>query len=479
MSLQIYDTMTRRKIAFVPRTPGEVSMYVCGPTVYDVPHLGHGRTAVTYDMIRRYLTWAGFEVTVASNVTDIDDKIMQRARREQRSEAEVAAEFTVAYDLQMNRLGVLQPHSRPHATQFIPQMIDVISKLRSTGAAYEVAGKGVYFSVESVASYGDLAGRTLEQLCADAGARVDVDDDKRSPLDFALWKAARPDEPSWYTPWGQGRPGWHTECVAMSLNALGPGFDIHGGGDDLVFPHHQNECAQAAAVGEDFARYWVHSAMVTLGSQKMAKSLGNYTQLADAIDAVGGRAVRLLVLQTHYRRAMEMGPEALEAASNAVGRLDALARRTAQAGISLETDAALRQPDIEVSTAGEFDVAAVSAFSAAMDDDFSTPTALDVVFRLVRAANAALDGPVPHEAAVSARTALHLLKVLGLNCGAEAIEDSGSDGLSDAEVDKLLALRASARSARDFDTADRIRDELTTAGITISDSRAGATWHRV
>ncbi|WP_419915523.1 cysteine--tRNA ligase [Candidatus Poriferisodalis sp.] len=478
MSLQIFDTMTRRKTAFVPRTPGEISMYVCGPTVYDVPHLGHGRTALSYDVIRRYLEWSGYEVTVASNVTDIDDKIVERAQREQRSEADVAAEFTAAYDEQMGRLGVLRPHSRPHATHFISQMIDVIAELRSLGAAYDVPGKGVYFAVDAAPGYGKLAGRTIEQLSADAGARVDVDPDKRSPLDFALWKAAQPGEPRWDTPWGEGRPGWHTECVAMSLSALGPGFDIHGGGDDLVFPHHQNECAQVIAMGEAFARYWVHSAMVNVGSQKMAKSLGNYTQLADAIDAVGPRAVRLLVLQTHYRRTMEMGSDSLEAARSAVGRLDAFARRIAAAGIADGIDAAVRRPDIERGAVPDVDVESVAAFAAAMDDDFSTPTALDVIFRMVRRANASLDEAVPVEASRSARTALHLLGVLGLSCGDDECEDHRDGELADAEVDALLAQRASARASRDFDTADRIRDDLSAAGIVVADGPDGATWHR-
>ena len=478
MSLQIFDTMTRRKTAFVPRTPGEISMYVCGPTVYDVPHLGHGRTALTYDMIRRYLEWSGYEVTVASNVTDIDDKIVERALREDRAESDVATEFTAAYDVQMDRLGVLRPHTRPHATHFISQMIDVISELLSIGAAYDVPGKGVYFAVESVPGYGQLAGRTLEQLNSDAGARVDVDLDKRSPVDFALWKAAQPGEPRWPTPWGEGRPGWHTECVAMSLSALGPGFDIHGGGDDLVFPHHQNEWAQVTAAGESFARYWVHSAMVNVGSQKMAKSLGNYTQLADAIDAAGASAVRLLVLQTHYRRSMEMGPEALAAARSAIGRLDAFARRVAGAGISTDVEAAVRRPDIEGGAFRELDLDAASAFAAAMDDDFSSPTALDVIFRLVRHANASLDAASTAEASRSARTALHLLSVLGLGSDDGGSPDPADGGLSDGEVEALLADRAAARMARDFSTADRIRDELATSGIVVSDGPAGASWHR-
>lgn len=477
MSLQIYDTMTRRKTAFVPRTPGEVSMYVCGPTVYDVPHLGHGRTALTYDVIRRYFEWSGFDVTLASNVTDIDDKIVGRAQRERRSEADVAAEYTAAYDAQMERLGVLPAHSRPHATHFIAQMIDVIAELLSLGAAYEVPGKGVYFCVDAAPGYGCLAGRTLSQLDADAGARIDVDPDKRSPLDFALWKAAQPGEPSWDTPWGEGRPGWHTECVAMSRSALGIGFDIHGGGDDLIFPHHQNEWAQVTATGELFARYWVHSAMVNVGSQKMAKSLGNYTHLADAIDAAGARAVRLLVLQTHYRKAMEMGAEALDAAASGISRLDAFARRAAAAGIPPAAKADMRRPDIDSGSITELDADAVAAFAAAMDDDFSTPTALDVIFRLVRRANAAFDAG-DADAERSAVTALHLLSVLGLTCGDDAGEDLVGSGLTDAAVEALLAERAAARTDRDFATSDRIRDELADAGIVVADGPDGATWHR-
>ncbi len=485
-TVQIFDTMTRRKTVFVPRTPGKVSMYVCGPTVYDVPHLGHGRTALTYDIIRRYLTWAGFEVTMASNVTDIDDKIVARAQREGRTEANVAKEFTASYDSQMKRLGVLEAHSRPHATHFVSQMIDVISELLSLGAAYEVAGKGVYFAVESAPGYGQLAGRSAEQLNADAGARIDVDPDKRSPLDFALWKAAQPGEPRWDTPWGPGRPGWHTECVAMSLSALGPGFDIHGGGDDLIFPHHQNEWAQATAAGEPFARYWVHSAMVNVGSQKMAKSVGNYTDLAEAIDAVGPRAVRLLVLQTHYRKAMEMGPEALKAARSAVERLDAFVRRVGDSALPLDAQASLRRHDLRhdrqhdtgAQTAPGLDTEAVNAFAAAMDDDFSTPSALDVIFRLVRRANVALDADADDDPAPTARTALALLEVLGLRAGQHDDAGSGTDGPTDTEVEALLARRATARAARDFATSDQIRDELAAVGIVVSDRPDGHDWHR-
>jgi len=454
--------MQRQKVPFVPRAEGEVAMYVCGPTVYDLPHLGHGRTALTYDMIRRYLTWTGLRVLVASNVTDIDDKIIVRAEQEGRTEPDVAAEFTAKYDEQMERLGILPPDSRPHATQFIDGMIDIISQLIDRGAAYVVEDKGVYFSVGNLSEYGRLAGRTLDQLLDDAGQRVDVDTDKKSPLDFALWKSAKPGEPSWFTPWGVGRPGWHTECVAMALSALGTGFDIHGGGDDLCFPHHQNEWAQVTAMGQQFARYWVHSAMVNVAGEKMSKSLGNFTNLAEAIDTAGPRALRLLALQTHYRRAMEMGRDALMAADAAVNRLDAFHRRMVTANVDLN--------------GGELHEASIAAFRLAMDDDFSTPTALDNAFSLIRSANSDLDNSDLVAAGLKSRTAVEMFAVLGIEIGSQEAETNV--GPTDQEIEDLLELRAQARAEKDFATADRIRDELAFAGVVIEDSANGVVWHR-
>ena len=455
--------MERRKVPFIPRTEGEVAMYVCGPTVYDVPHLGHGRTALTYDMIRRYLEWCGYNVTVASNVTDIDDKIIARAEEEGRTEPEVAGEFTVAYDQQMERLGIIAAESRPHATQFIDGMIDIIQELVNRDAAYVVPEKGVYFSVEGLRDYGRLAGRSLDQLLDDAGQRVDVDIDKRSPLDFALWKAAKPGEPSWSTPWGTGRPGWHTECVAMSLSALGPGFDIHGGGDDLCFPHHQNEWAQVTATGQPFARHWVHSAMVNVSGEKMSKSLGNFTNLAEAIDTAGPRALRLLALQTHYRRAMEMGRDALSAAATAVDRLDAFYRRMAASNIDLVSNETLPE---------SFD-----AFRTAMDDDFGTPAALDHAFGLVREANGDLDdGDLPM-AAIRARTALALFAALGIEIGSDDADSTG--GAAAEEIESLIQERQKARDEGDFQLADRIRDQLAESGIAVEDTVDGVIWHRI
>jgi cysteinyl-tRNA synthetase len=454
--------MQRQKVPFVPRAEGEVAMYVCGPTVYDLPHLGHGRTALTYDMIRRYLTWTGLEVRVASNVTDIDDKIIVRAEQEGRTEPDVAAEFTAKYDEQMERLGILPPDSRPHATQFIDGMIDIVTQLIDLGAAYVVEDKGVYFSVGNLSEYGRLAGRTLGQLLDDAGQRVDIDTDKKSPLDFALWKSAKPGEPSWSTPWGVGRPGWHTECVAMSLSALGPGFDIHGGGDDLCFPHHQNEWAQVTAMGQQFARHWVHSAMVNVAGEKMSKSLGNFTNLAEAIDTAGPRALRLLALQTHYRRAMEMGRDALMAADAAVGRLDAFHRRMVTANVDLDD--------------GHLDETSIDAFRSAMDDDFSTPTALDNAFSLIRSANIDLDNSDPSAAGLKGRTAVEMFSVLGVDIGSQGEETRV--GPTDHEIEDLLEQRAQAREGQDFATADRIRDQLASTDVVIEDTANGVVWHR-
>ena len=453
--------MQRRKVPFESRRSGEVAMYVCGPTVYDVPHLGHGRTALTYDMIRRYLGWSGLVVTMASNVTDIEDKIIRRAEIENRTESDVADEFTIAYDKQMSRLEILPADSRPHATQFIEGMIDVIGQLLKNDAAYELEGKGIYFSVQNDTSYGQLAGRSLGQLLEDAGSRVGVDKSKKSPLDFALWKSTKPGELSWETPWGRGRPGWHTECVAMSLSALGEGFDIHGGGDDLTFPHHQNELAQVNALGRPFARHWIHSSMVNVSGEKMSKSLGNFTNLEEAIDIAGPRALRLLALQTHYRKAMEMGRDSLMAASEAVKRLDSFGRRMAQAGVTI-SDA-------------EIDEVSKKSFISAMDDDFSTPSAVDTAFRLMRQANAALDDENIADASKIASSCVSIFAVLGISIDTVArIEQEDSD----VEIEAMMKRRFEARSEKNFAVADQIRDELLQMGITVEDTPNGAVWFK-
>jgi cysteinyl-tRNA synthetase len=456
MTVRIFDTLERAKVELVPRDPGRVSVYVCGPTVYDVPHVGHGRTAVVYDVVRRSLEWAGFDVHFVSNVTDVEDKIIARAQEAGGTEGSIAERFEAAYWNQLDRLGVRRPDDVPHATEYIPRMLELIEALLARGHAYVVEGQGVYFDVVSFPDYGALPHRSVEQLLESAGARVEVDEEKRSPMDFALWKAAKPGEPTWDSPWGPGRPGWHIECSAMSLDLLGDGFDLHGAGDDLVFPHNENERAQAEAAGHRFARHWMHSGMVEIGGEKMSKSLGNFRTLAEALDAHGPRAFRLAVLQTHYRKAMELGDAELVTAASGVGRLDALARRAGGVGID-PTGAAL-------------DEDARDRFAAAMSDDFATPAATAVVFDAVGAANQAIDAGDHDRAASLLATVMELAGVLGLG-----IEAGTGD---DAEIDALVGERDTARAARDFATADRIRDELSGRGVTLEDGAGGTIWHR-
>jgi cysteinyl-tRNA synthetase len=454
--LRFHDTLAGEKVEFVPRQPGRVSMYVCGPTVYEVPHLGHGRTAVVFDVMRRYLAWSGLEVTYVSNVTDVDDRIIARAAADGSTETEVARRFDAAYWDQLDRLGVERPDDAPHATAFVPQMLDLIAQLVASGHAYVVEGQGVYFGVDSYGGYGQLSHRRLGDLLAAAGARIEVDERKRSPVDFALWKAAKPGEPEWDSPWGRGRPGWHIECSAMSLEILGEGFDLHGGGDDLVFPHHENERAQAEAAGHSFARHWVHSGMVMVGGEKMSKSLANFTTLADALDTHGPRAFRLAVLQAHYRSQIELGPAELGAAERTVAGLDAFARKAVAAGITAE-GAPLHDES-------------VTAFRDLMDEDFGTPAAMGVVFDAVNRANAAID-------ARDETTAASLLGIVCELAGAVGLDLEGAPA-DDAEIDSLLARRDKARKVGDYAEADRLRAELAGRGITLEDTPGGTIWHR-
>jgi cysteinyl-tRNA synthetase len=454
--IRLHDTFSREKVELVLRDPGRVSIYVCGPTVYEVPHVGHGRQALVFDIIRRYLEWRGLDVTYVTNITDVEDKIIRRAAEEGSTEPEISQRYEAAYWAEMDRVGVRRPDSLPRATAYIDRMVKLIGELVDAGRAYVVEGQGVYFDVASFPEYGELANRRLDDLLGSAGARVDVDERKRSPVDFALWKSAKPGEPAWDSPWGKGRPGWHIECSAMSLDLLGEGFDIHGGGDDLIFPHHENERAQAQGAGHPFARYWVHNGMVMVGTEKMAKSLGNFTTLKDALDAHGPRAMRMAVLQTHYRSPVEIGDGELEQAREAVARLDALARRARIAEIPVEAS---------------LDEDAVAEFRAAMDDDFGTPEAMAVVFRLARETNSAIDDGDTERAASGLVTVSELTGALGLD-----LDDGG--GADDAEIDTLVQRRNEARSARDFDEADRIRAELAGRGITLEDTPTGTVWHR-
>ncbi len=466
--IQLYDTLTMKVQPLAQRDPGKVSFYACGPTVYDHPHLGHARQALTYDVLRRYLEWRGIEVHHVANVTDIDDNIINRANKEGLTEPQVAAQWEAVYIEAMDELDILHPHDRPHATEFVDQMVAFIETLMDNGSAY-ATDSGVYLRVRSIPGYGDLVHRSFDELAEGSGARVEVDEFKEDPLDFALWKSAKPDEPTWPSPWGPGRPGWHIECVAMSLGILGDGFDLHGGGDDLVFPHHTNERAEAIAAGRPFAQHWLHNAMLNVGGEKMAKSQGNFRTVRDLLDEhpLNARALRLLLLQTHYRKTMEVNAEVMAQARAGIERIDAMVRRAAAAGISL--DSTERDPE------------SLEAFSAAMDNDLGTPEAVAVIFDTVRRANTALDASRTSDtatAAVLVATVIDLASALGIRVGGPPSTTSASGSTDDEEIQALVAARSAARETRDFAEADRLRAELTALGIVVEDTPTGSTWHR-
>ncbi|MGD9798636.1 MAG: cysteine--tRNA ligase [Acidimicrobiia bacterium] len=448
--IRLHDTATGQIRELATREPGKVSMYVCGITADNVPHLGHGRFALVFDVLRRYLEWTGLEVTHVSNITDVDDKIIARAEREGRTEAEVAAEFEAVWWDALDRLDVRRPTADPHATAWIAEMVEMVGELVDRGVAYETSD-GVYLEVAQVDGYGLLARQPLESLRA--GARVEANDEKRSPVDFAVWKKAKPGEPSWPSPWGAGRPGWHTECVVMSLGLLGEGFDIHGGGQDLAFPHHENERAQAVALGRTFATHWVHNGWVVVEGEKMSKSLGNFTTLVDLLERTDQRAYRLLVLQAHYRSPIEVTASTLERAVATLAGLDAFARST-------------------VDLDGEPDAERLDRFREAMDDDLDTPRAMALVFTAVRDTNAALSAGDRAAAAPLAATVRAVCAALGLEL------DDGTGDRVDDDTAALVSRRDAARAARDWPAADAARDELVARGWVVEDTPTGTRIHR-
>ncbi len=395
--LRLYDTATGEVRELALRQPGQVDIYLCGPTVYGPPHLGHGRATLTYDVLRRYLEWSGLQVRLVSNITDIDDKIIARAQREDRDAAEIATRCEAVWFQAMKGIGVEPPTDVPHATDYVELMVAMIGQLIEIGRAYPT-DDGVYLDVRSVEDYGLLAHQSLDQMLVGGGEReVYGAEQKHDPADFALWKLAKPGEPSWPSPWGEGRPGWHTECVVMALDLLGEGFDLHSGGLDLKFPHHENERAQAVALGKGFANHWMHHAFVVDETgEKMSKSLGNFENLLDLLERVDGRAFRMVLLQAHYRSPVRVGPDRLEAAARSLDRIDALARRTT--GL----------PDAEP------DAATLDAFSARMDDDLDTPGAMAVLFDAVSSANSLLDQGDDAAAAALAAAVWSMGGALGL-----------------------------------------------------------------
>jgi cysteinyl-tRNA synthetase len=456
-AVRIHNTLTRSKEPLAPLSSGHVRMYVCGVTVYDLCHVGHARSAIVFDVIRRYLAFRGYRVTFVKNFTDVDDKIIRRAQQEGVSADEIAERYIAEYYRDMDAIGVRRADVEPRATEHIPQMIALVERLLAAGVAYPVDGD-VYFEVRRFPRYGRLSGKALDELLV--GARVEVDERKRDPRDFALWKAAKPGEPAWPSPWGPGRPGWHIECSAMAMQYLGESFDIHGGGEDLIFPHHECEIAQSeAATGRPFARLWIHNGFVNLGAEKMSKSLGNTLLIREIVKRHHPDALRLWLLGTHYRHPVEFSEERLQEAGRALERFHRL---------FLDVDALSAGP---APTPPE-DLAPFGArFLAAMDDDFNTPQALAALFDLRTALNERLEraGEPAARAAVAAGAAelRRLAAALGLfEVGRPA---SGAP----PEVERLLEERAEARRRRDWARADALREEIFRRGWTVEDTPAG------
>ncbi len=450
--LHLYDTATREVRELALREPGRVSIYLCGPTVYGPPHIGHGRATLVYDVLRRYLEWTGLSVRLVSNVTDIDDAIINRANNENRPWQDITAKCESVWFEAMSKLGVARPTDVPHATQYVDQMVSMIGQLVEIGRGY-VTDDGVYLSVESVEDYGLLVNQHLSDMIEGGGDReVFGAENKRHPADFVLWKMAKPGEPSWPSPWGDGRPGWHSECVVMSLDILGEGFDLHCGGMDLKFPHHENERAQAVALGKRFANHWMHNGFVVdAEGEKMSKSLGNVANLLDLMDHYDPRAYRMLLLQSHYRGPVSVGQDNVDASVNALAGLDSFASRTA--GL------AAADPDEDV----------IARFRERMDDDLDTPGATAILFDSVRRANAALDADDP--IAPSLVAAVHEI------CTAFGLVLNAGGDVPAEDAAKAAALDA-ARVAKDFAAADAIRSELQAAGWTVETTKAGTTLRR-
>lgn len=482
MTLTLYNTLTRRSEPFEPLKSGKVRMYYCGVTVYDYCHLGHARACIVWDVVRRYLQWRGYEVTFIQNFTDIDDKILNRARLEGSSMQEVAERFINAYFEDMARLNIKEADAYPRATHTLDGIKQLVYELEQKGYAYPADGD-VYYAVRRFPEYGKLSGRKLEDLQAGASGRVDVEDPetkKKDPFDFALWKGARPGEPAWESRWGAGRPGWHIECSAMVRERLGDTIDIHAGGADLIFPHHENEIAQSEAVtGKPLARYWLHNGMVKVDGEKMSKSLGNFITIRELLDRpTDAMAVRLFVLQAHYRKPIDFTDEGIAAATNGW--------HTLKEGLLFGYEYGTQLGWTQGRGNSQFLLPeALQRFQEAVDDDFNFPGGLAVLFELAKElrrqgnllVHQGKTETLPQQLEQQWHTLVSLAQVLGLEAQPEA-ETSVSDGLSDAEIQSRIQQRQEARKARNFAEADRIRNELQAQGITVIDSPDSTRWHR-
>jgi cysteinyl-tRNA synthetase len=491
MSLRVYNTLTGEKNTFVPLVPGKAGMYVCGVTVYDYCHIGHARANVVFDIIYRYLSYSGYDVTYVRNYTDIDDKIINRANQEGVDYRTITDRYIRAFDEDMERLGLAKPTVEPKATDHIGGIIAIISTLIAKGHAYESEGD-VYYAVESFPEYLKLSGRNLDDMLA--GARVELGDRKRNPMDFALWKSSKPGEPSWDSPWGQGRPGWHIECSAMSMEFLGATFDFHGGGKDLVFPHHENEIAQSeAANGCQFVRYWLHNGFVNINSEKMSKSLGNFFTIREVLERFDPETLRFFILSAHYRSPIDFSDQNLNEAQTGLERIYSClaAIDTLLDGVHAgdETTMVESLPAVADELREKTELL-IPRFREAMDDDFNTAQALGVLFETVRATNRFLTecgSKTPATLALISRVRRRFSEVggvLGL-FGSQAsawlggIKSAKTSQLeiSTEMIEQLIAERTAARKSKDFKRSDEIRDLLLQKGVQLLDSPQGTTWN--
>ena len=460
MSIQVYNTLTRKKEPFEPLEPGKVRMYVCGPTVYDKAHVGHAMSVLVFDIIRRYLEFNGYQVEHVMNYTDVDDKIIQRAAVEGKEPLEVAQRYINEFKQHLKDLHVLPATEYPRATEVIGEIIEVVEDLIAEGFAYQADGD-VYYRVEKFSDYGKLSGRKLEDM--EAGSRIDVDSRKEHPMDFALWKAAKPNEPSWESPWGEGRPGWHIECSVMSLTFLGEQIDIHGGGNDLVFPHHENEIAQSEALThKQFARYWIHNGMMQLSGAKMSKSVGNLVTVERFLENYHPDVLRMMVLNSSYRSPLTFNDETIQHARKALQRLRAALKP------------ALPQDSWKGNGLQQAAERAENQFVQSMDDDFNSASALGYLFELVKEINQARARGADQEALdVGQDTLRKLTAVFGLD-----LEDQGTNGGdADAFIELLIEVREILREEKLWELSDRIRDRLQTLGVVLEDTPQGTIWH--
>ncbi|MCG2572655.1 cysteine--tRNA ligase [Acinetobacter sp. ME22] len=466
----LYNSEQRKKVEFVPRKAGHIDMYVCGMTVYDYCHIGHARVMVAFDYIIRFLRSQGWNVKYVRNITDIDDKIIKRANENGESITALTDRFIQAMNEDAENLGCLHPDEAPRATEYIDQMQSMIGNLVDNGTAYPASNGDVYFQVEKFAKYGRLSGRKLEDMQAGASERVDVEVEKKHPFDFVLWKHAKENEPAWASPWGQGRPGWHIECSAMSTCCLGNHFDIHGGGSDLMFPHHENEIAQSeASTGEQYVNYWMHVGFINVDGEKMSKSLGNFFTIRDVMDKFHPEVIRYFIVSSHYRSPVNFSDVALKEAKTALSRF-------------YHSFKAYQQVYGE-KTVETLDQALVERFNAAMRDDFNTAEAIAVLFEINKELNRAVKEENTEQAAVYYSTLRHLTNILGLvqhNVEDFLKSDIGQDalGLSEEQIEDLIQQRKDAKKAKDFAQADEIRQSLLDQGVVLEDTRQGTVWRR-